>query len=109
MASFAFVIFGQATSGSGGALFPQNLDELLVVVVIVSMALTPLAVDAAMAIAGPTLDLSPCESDPQDPDGSCDVAWEMAESYGQDLPEGESPVLGSEVEAVVEAKIIDSD
>jgi hypothetical protein len=33
----------------------------------------------------------------------------MAESYGQDLPEGESPVLGSEVEAVVEAKIIDSD
>jgi Kef-type K+ transport system membrane component KefB len=106
---FAFVIFGQATSGSGGALFPQNLDELLVVVVIVSMALTPLAVDASMAIAGPTLDLSPCESDPQDPDGSCDVAWEMAESYGQDLPEGESPVLGSEVEAVVEAKIIDSD
>ena len=81
----------------------------MVVVVIVSMALTPLAVDAAMAIAGPTLDLSPCESDPQDPDGSCDVAWEMAESYGQDLPEGESPILGSEVEAAVEAKIIDSD
>ena len=91
------------------ALPPQNLDELLVVVVIVSMALTPLAVDAAMAIAGPTLDLSPCESDPQDPDGSSDVAWEMAESYGQDLPEGESPILGSEVEAAVEAKIIDSD
>lgn len=94
---FAFVIFGQATSGSGGALFPQNLDELLVVVVIVSMALTPLAVDAAMAIAGPTLDLSPCDAS-EDPNGSCDVAWEMAESYGQELPvvEGEESVLKSE-------------
>ena len=94
---FAFVIFGQATSGSGGALFPQNLDELLVVVVIVSMALTPLAVDAAMAIAGPTLDLSPCDVS-EDPNGSCDVAWEMAESYGQELPvvEGEESVLKSE-------------
>lgn len=94
---FAFVIFGQATSGSGGALFPQNLDELLVVVVIVSMALTPLAVDAAMAIAGPTLDLSPCDVG-DDPNGSCDVAWEMAESYGQELPvvEGEESVLKKE-------------
>ena len=94
---FAFVIFGQATSGSGGALFPQNLDELLVVVVIVSMALTPLAVDAAMAIAGPTLDLSPCDAS-EDPNGSCDVAWEMAESYGQELPvvEGEESVLKKE-------------
>ena len=94
---FAFVIFGQATSGSGGALFPQNLDELLVVVVIVSMALTPLAVDAAMAIAGPTLDLSPCDVS-EDPNGSCDVAWEMAESYGQELPvvEGEESVLKKE-------------
>lgn len=94
---FAFVIFGQATSGSGGALFPQNLDELLVVVVIVSMALTPLAVDAAMAIAGPTLDLSPCDVG-DDPSGSCDVAWEMAESYGQELPvvEGEESVLKKE-------------
>ena len=94
---FAFVIFGQATSGSGGALFPQNLDELLVVVVIVSMALTPLAVDAAMAIAGPTLDLSPCDVS-EDPNGSCDVAWEMAESYGQELPvvEGEESVMQKE-------------
>ena len=94
---FAFVIFGQATSGSGGALFPQNLDELLVVVVIVSMALTPLAVDAAMAIAGPTLDLSPCDVS-EDPNGSCDVAWEMAESYGQELPvvEGEEIVMQKE-------------
>ena len=79
------------------ALFPQNLDELLVVVVIVSMALTPLAVDAAMAIAGPTLDLSPCDVG-DDPNGSCDVAWEMAESYGQELPvvEGEESVLKKE-------------
>ena len=52
---FAFVIFGQATSGSGGSLFPQNLDELLVVVVIASMALTPVAVEAAFAVAGPEL------------------------------------------------------
>ena len=49
---FAFVIFGQATSGSTGSLFPMGLDELLVIVVILSMALTPLAVDAALAIAG---------------------------------------------------------
>lgn len=63
---FAFVIFGQATSGSSGSLFPQNLDELLVVVVISSMALTPLAVDLALKIAGPELDLSSCEDEPVD-------------------------------------------
>ena len=50
---FAFVIFGQATSGSTGSLFPMGLDELLVIVVILSMALTPLAVDAALKIVGP--------------------------------------------------------
>ena len=49
---FAFVIFGQATSGSTGSLFPMGLDELLVVVVILSMALTPLSVDLALKIAG---------------------------------------------------------
>lgn len=63
---FAFVIFGQATSGSSGSLFPQNLDELLVVVVISSMALTPVAVDLALKIAGPSLDLSNCEDEPKD-------------------------------------------
>jgi hypothetical protein len=56
----------QATSGSGGSLFPQNLDELLVVVVISSMALTPVAVELALKIAGPTLDLSNCEDTPTD-------------------------------------------
>ena len=50
---FAFVIFGQATSGSTGSLFPMGLDKLLVIVVILSMALTPLAVDAALKIVGP--------------------------------------------------------
>ena len=63
---FAFVIFGQATSGGAGSLFPQNLDELLVVVVIASMALTPLAVDLALKIAGPSLDLSSLSDAPED-------------------------------------------
>jgi hypothetical protein len=63
---FAFVIFGQATSGGAGSLFPQNLDELLVVVVIASMALTPLAVDLAIKIAGPSLDLSSLSDAPED-------------------------------------------
>jgi len=58
---FAFVIFGQATSGSSGSLFPQNLDELLVVVVISSMALTPVAVDLSLRIAGPELILAVCD------------------------------------------------
>ena len=56
---FAFVIFGQATSGSAGSLFPMGLDELLVIVVILSMALTPLAVDVALKIAGPDFESPP--------------------------------------------------
>jgi Kef-type K+ transport system membrane component KefB len=68
---FAFVIFGQATSGSSGSLFQQDLDELLVVVVIASMALTPLVVDLALKVAGPELNLEPCSDG--DDEEACEV------------------------------------
>ena len=91
---FAFVIFGQATSGSSGSLFQKDLDELLVVVVIASMALTPLVVDFALKIAGPELNLedSRCSDEDDDflTDGSfdtdkeaCEVAFEISESLDQ--------------------------
>ena len=92
---FAFVIFGQATSGSSGSLFQKDLDELLVVVVIASMALTPLVVDFALKIAGPELNLedSRCSEEEDDDfldDGSfdtdkdaCEVAFEISESLDQ--------------------------
>lgn len=60
---FAFVIFGQATSTGAGNLFPQKLEEVLVCVVILSMALTPVAVEVAMKIAGPELPLGNCSDD----------------------------------------------
>jgi Kef-type K+ transport system membrane component KefB len=60
---FAFVIFGQATSTGAGNLFPQKLEEVLVCVVILSMALTPIAVEIAMKIAGPELPLGNCSDD----------------------------------------------
>ena len=81
---FAFVIFGQATSGSTGSLFPMGLDELLVVVVILSMALTPLTVDLALKIAGPEF-MSPCDDD------DCDVAA----SFEQDMMPLDLRALGN--------------
>lgn len=108
---FAFVIFGQATSGSSGSLFPQNLDELLVVVVISSMALTPVVVDLALRIAGPELKLDRGCSD-EDRVGSqdgvlgllgaggesfdpgeqeaCEVAFEIAEGLLDEAPAGDT-------------------
>ena len=75
---FAFVIFGQATSGSAGSLFPANLDELLVVVVIASMALTPVIVDVALKIAGPELNTEGCEVGVSETfDEACAVVYEV--------------------------------
>ena len=101
---FAFVIFGQATSGSGGSLFQQDLDQLLVVVVIASMALTPLVVDLATKVAGPMVDLeSGCEEG--DDDGllgsgsfdvdkeACEVAFEISESLDQAMKKDPSSVV----------------
>lgn len=101
---FAFVIFGQATSGSGGSLFPQNLDQLLVVVVITSMAVTPVVVDLAMKVAGPdvmteplcegkddALDLAGSDSFDQDERDACAVALEMSEAFEKVDSSGSNP------------------
>ena len=62
----------------------MGLDELLVVVVILSMALTPLTVDLALKIAGPEF-MSPCD------DEDCDVAA----SFEQDMMPLDLRALGN--------------
>jgi hypothetical protein len=107
---FAFVIFGQATSGGAGSLFPQNLDELLVVVVISSMALTPLAVDLALKIAGPTLDLSSCEEEPSDQMlTTVDEADGFGVSSSWDVSSAESVDFASRSELASETRTADGE
>ena len=52
---FAFVIFAQASANTGAgasSVLPPGLSELLVGVIILSMALTPLALDLALRVVG---------------------------------------------------------
>ena len=86
---FAFVIFGQATSTGAGNLFPQKLEEVLVCVVILSMALTPVAVEAAMKIAGPELPLGNCSDDPTNLSSDELEACEVTSSWNEPAQEAE--------------------
>ena len=103
---FAFVIFGQATSGSTGSLFPMGLDELLVIVVILSMALTPLAVDLALRIAGPDFVMA-CQLPENTIDEEMmDVAIEtQANRNGLDIAEMAGEPMGSSMSVDDDADI----
>jgi Kef-type K+ transport system membrane component KefB len=82
---FAFVIFGQV-AGVKGALFPTDLDRLLVVVVVLSMMLTPLVVDLCFKIVGQDLVVLPC------PEKECASAAEFSEKFFLDSPLSDSNV-----------------